>query len=87
MNVDEVKNQPSVIYFTSLIVLEALIFIFMIVANEKALIMFNILRIILLIAAHCSSRILLVAYYTLFALIASLYIFDPVGLWIIGRKN
>lgn len=26
------------------------------------------------------------AYYTVFALIAALYLFDPVGLWITGRR-
>lgn len=48
--------------------------------------MFNILRIILLIGAHCLKSMSWAAYYTVFAFIAALYIFDPVGLWITGRS-
>jgi len=49
--------------------------------------MFSILRVLFLVGAHCLKNITWAAYYTIFALIAALYVFDPVGLWITGSKN
>lgn len=48
--------------------------------------MTNVLRLLLLIAAHCMKSVTFAAYYAMFALFTALYIFDPVGLWITGRK-
>jgi hypothetical protein len=42
---------------------------------------------VFLIGAHCLKNVTWAAYYTIFALIAALYVFDPVGLWITGSKH
>lgn len=47
--------------------------------------MFSIIRVLLLLGAHCLKNITWAAYYTIFALIAALFAVDPVGLWITGR--
>ena len=86
MQGSEVDQQQSVIYLTILIVLEILLFIFTIAANNQEVIMFSLMRLILIIGAHCLKNVTWAAYYTIFALVAALYVFDPVGLWISGRS-
>lgn len=80
-------KQQAVIYLTVLVVIEVLNFIFTIVSNQQGLIFLNLLRILLLVGAHCMKNVAWAAYYAIFALIATVYVFDPVGLWITGRKN
>jgi flagellar biosynthesis protein FliP len=87
MEVGEVDKQQAIIYLTVLAVLEVLLIIFTIASSQQSLITFNILRILLLVGAHCLKNIAWAAYYTAFALITALYVFDPVGLWITGRKR
>lgn len=48
--------------------------------------MFNILRIIMLAGAKCLQSTSWMVQYIIFALICALLSFDPVGLWITGRK-
>jgi hypothetical protein len=62
-------------------------FIFTIVSNQSGLVFLNLLRILLLVGAHCMKNVAWAAYYAIFALIATIYVFDPVGLWITGRKK
>lgn len=85
MDIGEVDKQQAIIYLTVLGVLEVLLIIFTIASNQQGLVMFNFLRLILLAGAHCLKNITWAAYYTIFALIAALYVFDPVGLWLTGR--
>lgn len=73
------------IYFTILIVIEILVFIFSIASNQKELMFFNILRIIMLVGARCMESISWIVQYIIFAIICALYSFDPVGLWVTGR--
>lgn len=75
------------LYVTILIVLEVLIFIFTLVGKQQDTLMMNLMRILLLVGAHCLKSISWAAYYALFAFITALYIFDPVGLWITGRTS
>lgn len=46
-------QQQSVIYFTILIVIEILVFIFSLASNQRELTFFNIIRIVMLIGAKC----------------------------------
>jgi hypothetical protein len=62
-----------------------LLIIFSVVSDQQSQISFGMIRILLLVGAHCLKNIAWAAYYTVFALIATLYVFDPVGLWITGR--
>jgi len=48
--------------------------------------MFNILRIIMLAGAKCLQSTSWMVQYIIFALICALLSFDPVGLWMTGRK-
>lgn len=65
--------------------LEILLFIFTFAAGQRNTIMLNVMRILLLLGAHCLKNVTWAAYYTIFALIAGLFAFDPVGLWISGH--
>ena len=78
------EDQP-VVYFTVLVVLEVVIFIFAIVSLQNDLTMFNFLRIIMLAGAKCMQSTSWMVQYIIFALICALLSFDPVGLWISGR--
>lgn len=87
MGPEEVDKQQAVIYLTLLGVLEVLIFIFTLVSGQNNYVMYSLLRVILLVASHCMRSAAWAAYYTIFALITAFYVFDPVGLWITGRKS
>lgn len=78
------QTQP-IVYFTILCVVEILILVFMLAGQESDIILFNILRIFMLIMSNCLSYAAYAAYYSIFALVGALYMFDPVGLWIEGR--
>jgi hypothetical protein len=86
MDIQEADKQQAVIYLVILVVLEILLIIFTLASNQQGLIMFSFLRLLLLVGAHCLKNIAWAAYYAIFALIATLYVFDPVGLWLTGRK-
>jgi hypothetical protein len=86
MDIQEADKQQAVIYLVILVVLEILLIIFTLASNQQGLIMFSFLRLLLLVGAHCLKNIAWAAYYAIFALIAALYVFDPVGLWLTGRK-
>ena len=51
------------------------------------MLMYGIIRLILLLAAHCLKSLSWAAFYVIFALIAALFTVDPIGLWITGRKD
>ena len=80
------QQQDSVVYFTILMVMEILILILSFIF-ESSLTMFNIIRIFSLIGAKCMNTAIWVIQYIIFALICALYSFDPIGLWMTGRKN
>ena len=48
--------------------------------------MMFLLRILLLVVAHCCLNSSFAALYSVFALISGLYCFGPVGLFIVGRN-
>jgi len=56
------------------------------VTKQNNLTMFNILRIIMLAGAKCLQSTSWMVQYIIFALICALLSFDPVGLWMTGRK-
>jgi hypothetical protein len=87
MEVGEADKQQAVIYLTVLVVLELLLFLFVIASAQQAIMMLNIMRILLLLGAHCLKNITWAAYYTIFALITAFLVVDPVGLWITGRTQ
>lgn len=74
------------VYFTILVVIEITVFIFTMVTKQNNLTMFNILRIIMLAGAKCLQSTSWMVQYIIFALICALLSFDPVGLWMTGRK-
>lgn len=80
----DVQNQQSVVYFTILMVLEVVVLIISL-SVEPSLTIFDILRIICLIAAKCMTAASWIVQYIIFALICAFYSFSPVGLWITGR--
>ena len=79
------EGQDSSLYFTILIVLEIVVLILSFIF-QSSLTMFNIIRILSLLGAKCMTSVIWVIQYIIFALISALYSFDPVGLWITGRK-
>jgi hypothetical protein len=62
------------------------ILIFSVVSLQTDLTMFNILRIIMLTAAQCLKSTSWMLQYVIFAIICALLSFDPVGLWVSGRR-
>ena len=83
---EESTNQQAIIYLVILIVLEILIFVFIAVSKENNMVMYSIIRLILLVGAHCLKSLTWAAYYVIFALIAAIFVVDPVGLWLTGRS-
>lgn len=48
---------------------------------------FIVMRLLFLVLAHCYKQPSSAAFYSVLALIAGLYAFDPVGLFVTGRNN
>lgn len=67
-------------------VIELLVFIFSLASNQKELMFFNILRIVMLVGSKCMESISWLIQYIIFVIICALFSFDPVGLWITGRN-
>ena len=80
------RTTESIVYFVVLIVMEILAFILILVSKQDSYVMMNVFRFILLICAYFCKSGQLAGYYSVFAFISAILLFDPVGLWMTGRK-
>lgn len=80
-------TQQAVVYFTILVVCEVIMLIFSLIIHQSSNIFNTIIRVLMLVVAHCLKGISWAAFYCVFAFLGTLYLFDPVGLWITGRSN
>ena len=78
-------NKKHIFYI--LIAIEVLILIFSIYTKQiMSGMMMSFLRIMLLLAAYCCESVSWGALYSVFALLSAMYSFNPVGLFLTGRK-
>lgn len=82
---EQIGQEQPIFYFSILIVLEILICLFTLASKQPSDMVNNIIQIIMLIVAQCLKSVSWAAFFAIFAFINALFVFDPVGLWIIGR--